>query len=156
VLDETQGAIERILSDKGVIDAARRAVDACRVMEEAFEDAMVDDYDDFLPACRAIPDKGDHHVLAAALKTQAAVIVTENSKHFPEKILAPFGVEVRSADEFIADTIMLDVGRAVAAIGQMRRKLKDPPFSTEALLLKMEAQGLTETVDVLGSYVQFL
>lgn len=155
VLDETERAIETILTGKDYdpADARDRAARARRAMETAFEEALVDDYDDLTCACDGMPDHKDIHVLAAALKTQAATIVTENLKDFPEKVLAPLNIEARSADAFIADTIALDTGRAVAAIRTMRLRLKRPEKTAELLLLDMEAAGLTETVDVLRPHV---
>jgi predicted nucleic acid-binding protein len=155
VLDETERAIETILTGKDYdsADARDRAERARRAMETAFEEALVDDYEDLTCACDGMPDHKDIHVLAAALKTQAATIVTENLKDFPEKVLAPLNIEARSADAFIADTIALDTGRAVAAIRTMRLRLKRPEKTAELLLLDMEAAGLTETVDVLRPHV---
>lgn len=125
-------------------------------METAFEEAMVTDFDVFLPASGGLPDPGDAHVLAAALKIQAAMIVTDNLKDFPENVLKPLNIEARSADEFIADTIALDPGRAVAAIRRMRERFKKPEKTAEVLLLDMEANGLTETVDILRAHVDSL
>lgn len=156
ILDETQAAIEKILTGKGVPDAADRAKRARASMESAFEEAMVSDFEVFLPACQNLPDPGDAHVVAAALKTQAAMIVTDNLKDFPDADLNALNIEVRSADAFIADTIALDPGRAVAAIRMMRARFKKPEKTAELLLLDMEAVGLTETVDVLRSHVQSL
>ena len=155
VLDETQRAIEKILADKGygADDAKDRATRARQAMEAAFEEAIVEDFKDLLCVCEGLPDPGDVHVLAAALKTQAATIVTENLKDFPEHVLAPLNIEARSADSFIADTIALDPGRAVAAIRTMRLRLKRPEKTAEILLMDMDAAGLTETVDVLRPYV---
>jgi hypothetical protein len=153
VLDETQCAIQRILSDKGVEDAPERAKRARVSMEDAFEEAMVSDFDAFLPACAGLPDAGDAHVVAAALKTQAFTIVTDNLKHFPPEFLARLNLEARSTDSFLADTIDLDPGRAVAAIRQMRERFKKPEITTERLLVRMEAESLTQTVDVLRSHV---
>lgn len=153
VMDETEAAIAKILAAKSVADAAERARRARRNMETAFEDAVVSDYDVFLSACAGIPDPDDAHVVAAALKTQAATIVTENLKDFPAGILATLNMEARSADEFIADTIALDPGRAVAAVRRMRERFKRPEKSAEIMLLEMEADGLTETVDVLRTHV---
>lgn len=155
VLDETERAIETILTGKDYesADARDRAARARRAMETAFEEALVDDYDDLTCACDGMPDHKDIHVLAAALKTQAATIVTENLKDFPEKVLTPLNIEARTADAFIADTIALDTGRAVAAIRTMRLRLKRPDKTAELLLLDMEAAGLTETVDVLRPHV---
>lgn len=156
VLEETEAAIGKILASKGISDAASRAAKARGAMERAFEEANVSDFDEFMPACRNLPDESDAHVLAAALKTQAATVVTDNLKHFPEDRLAELNMEVRSADAFIADTIALDPGRAVAAIRRMRERFNRPEKSAEALLLDMEAEGLVETVDMLRPYVATL
>ena len=156
VLDEAEAAIEKILNAKQVPDARERSKRARGFMEAAFEEACVDDYDHFLPACTGLPDPGDAHVVAAALKTQAAMIVTDNLKHFPKSILGRLNIEARSADAFIADTIALDPGRAIAAIRRMRERLKRPEKSAEVLLLDMEAEGLIETVDILRAHVQSL
>lgn len=153
VMDETEVAIGRILAAKLAPDALERASRARRVMEEAFEDARVEDYDEFLSVCAGLPDPDDAHVLAAALKTQAATIVTENLSDFPATHLDRLNIEARSADAFIADTIALDPGRAVAAIRRMRERFKTPSKTPEDLLLDMEADGLTETVDILRPHV---
>ena len=62
---------------------ARRVQSGRASMEAAFEDGMVTDFDNYLPVAAGLPDPGDHHVVAAAAKTQAAMIVTENLKDFP-------------------------------------------------------------------------
>lgn len=153
VLDETEKAIEKMASGRGLEDASVRAHRARKAMEVAFEDALVTDYDGFFNVCQGLPDPNDEHVVAAALKTQAATIVTENLSDFPAELLSKFGVEVRSADHFIADTIALDLGRAVAAIRQMRLRFNNPAKAASSLLLDMEASGLTETVDILKPHV---
>ena len=76
VLDEVQRAIEYILAGKGAEDAVERASRARAAMENAFADAMVDEFETFLPLCDGLPDPDDAHVLAAAMKTRAATIVT--------------------------------------------------------------------------------
>lgn len=156
VLDETEAAIEKILTRQGVADAGDRARRARGFMETAFEEACVCDYDQLLSVCANLPDPNDAHVVAAALKTQASMIVTENLKDFPDAILSALNIEARSADAFIADTIALDPGRAVAAIRTMRLRLKKPEKTPDVLLLDMEAEGLVETVDILRPHVQSL
>jgi len=156
IMDETRIAIEGILSKKHVSDATVRAVRACGGMMKAFEDAMVAGFEEYLPACAGLPDPKDAHVLAAALKTRADVIVTENLNHFPDEVLDPLGIEAHPADTFIANTIALEVGRAVTAIRRMRERLVDPTLSADDLFLKMEAQGLIDTVDTLKPYIHSL
>jgi len=156
ILDETEAAIDGILRKKGRTDAADRAKRARASMEAAFEDAMVTDFDIFLPAAAGLPDPDDAHVVAAAIKTQAAMIVTENLKDFPAAILDTLDIEAKPADEFIADTIALDEGRAVAAIRRMRERFEKPEMTAEALLLSMEATGLVEAVNLLRPHVESL
>ncbi|MDO5657676.1 MAG: PIN domain-containing protein [Paracoccus sp. (in: a-proteobacteria)] len=49
-----------------------------------------------------LPDEGDRHVIAAAMGGQAELILTENRRDFPRRMLAPLGLEVRAPDEFLA------------------------------------------------------
>lgn len=49
-----------------------------------FLDAFVFNYSGFITGLE-LPDKNDCHVLAAAIKTNANVIVTNNIKDFPKK-----------------------------------------------------------------------
>jgi hypothetical protein len=51
-------------------------------METAFEEADVGDYQSMLCACDTLPDPGDAHVLAAALKTRAAIVLWETKTGF--------------------------------------------------------------------------
>lgn len=83
VLDETQVAIQKYLENKGVSDPSGRAARAIVSMESAFAKAMVSGYEQFMSFGDDLPDPGDAHVLAAAIKAKADTIVTENLKDFP-------------------------------------------------------------------------
>ena len=61
-------------------------------IRKAFPDAMVDDYEKFKPEIKILPDGDDAHVIAAACRCRASVLVTENIKHFPVSILSPLGI----------------------------------------------------------------
>ena len=152
ILRETEDAIVDILSKKGVEDAVERGARAIASMSDSFEDAMVSDYERFLCACDGLPDQEDAHIVAAALKTEAATIVTDNIKHFPLALLTPLNLEVRTADEFIADTIALDQGKAVFVIRTMRERFKNPAVTGSGLLLLMEKSGLHSVVNVLRTH----
>jgi len=144
VLDETEAAIAKVTDAKGLPDAVVRARTSREAIEEAFPDAAVTGYEVLVAGLGALPDPGDAHVIAAAIKTRAAVIVTENLKDFPAAVLEPLDIEAKSADAFIADTIGLDPGRAVAAVRQMRERFKKPSKTAEVLLLDMEAAAHTD------------
>ena len=150
---EVEHAITRSYAKKEVEDGAERAAKARRAMERAFEEAVVSGYEDLQPGLGELPDANDAHVIAAAVKTRASVIVTENLRDFPERILKPLDLEAKTADEFIADTVDLDIGWAIPIIRRMRERLKRPEKTAEALLLAMEASGLTHTVDSLRAHV---
>jgi hypothetical protein len=156
VLDEVERGIERFLGEAGDADPSANAKKQRKRVESAFQEASVDNYERFACSCEGLPDEDDIHVVAAALKIRASTIVTDNLSDFPPAILAPLNMEVRSADDFIADTIDLDPGKAVAAIRRMRERFNKPQLTAEQLLLTMEARGLTKTADVLRPYVESL
>ncbi len=95
-----------------------------------------------------LPDEGDRHVIAAAIKTKADIIVTENLKDFPRKVLAQYGIEAKSSDDFIADAINLNPTLATDAIKRMRARLDRPDKTPEIWLLDMEMTGLDPDGDV--------
>lgn len=156
VPQETAAAVSSMLIARNLPDAEARGHAAVSAMTEAFEDAMVSDYDDFLGVAARLPDQGDAHVLAAALKTRAHVVVTDNIRHFPADVLAALNIEAVTTDVFLANTITLDTGRAVSAVRRMRERLKRPERTPGQLLLDMEASGLTATVNVLRPYEESL
>lgn len=153
ILDETQRAIEKILTDRNAADAPARALKARSAMERAFDEACVEGYEDLEATVPKLPDEGDAHVIAAALQAGAAVIVTNNLRDFPGQPLARLNLEVRDADTFLADTIDLDAARAIPAVRKMRLRLQRPEKTPEVLLLDMERFGLLQTVDVLRPHV---
>lgn len=154
VMEETERAIARLLEERGLTDSAARARGSVANMKAAFPEALVEDFDLFETMTYGLPDKNDEHVLAAAIKTQAQALVTENLADFPEYVLAPLAIEARSADDFIADTIALEEGRAVAAINRMRLRLARPEITQEDLLRSLEAHGLMETASVLAPHIE--
>ncbi|MEJ6012089.1 PIN domain-containing protein [Novosphingobium aquae] len=154
VLEETERTLVRLFDERGLPDGTTRAKASIANMKAAFPEALVEDFELFETMSFGLPDEGDEHVLSAALKTQAQAIVTENLTDFPAKVLAPLGIEARSADDFIADTIALEEGKAVAAINRMRLRLVRPELSAEDLLRSFEANGLMETASVLAPHIE--
>jgi predicted nucleic acid-binding protein len=55
-------------------------------MEKAFPDASVERYESLITSLQ-VPDENDRHILAAAIRCKADVIVTSNLKDFPVKDL---------------------------------------------------------------------
>lgn len=153
--------MERALRDKiykGKDNAAELAATQRARISIAFDEALAHDYEACLPVDIKLPDDNDRHVIAAAIKVGASVIVTDNVKDFPIDVLAPLDIEVKTADDFIADTLGLPEGHreAVAAIRKMRERLKRPEITAKELLLRMEGNGLLDSANVLRDHVDML
>lgn len=144
--DEFERVFRRLYPDKESVGPRQRAN-----IERAFPEAAV-----LAPAALIgsllLPDAGDRHVLAAAIMTKATVIVTDNLRDFPASILAPFQIEALSADHFIADCIDFCRSEALPALRGMRVRLRNPAMTAEALIQRMEHQGLVQTANLLSSW----
>lgn len=111
-------------------------------------DALVTDYEDLIPSLQ-LPDPNDRHVLAAAIRGQANVIVTMNLRDFPANVLGPFGIQARHPDEFILQLLDLAPASVLAAAESHRQSLKNPPRTIDEYLETLERQGLAQSVSVL-------
>lgn len=114
------------------------------MMNMAFPDADVEGYEVFTPTL-TLPDPDDRHVLAAALRSQADVIVTTNLKDFPVSYLRTFDVEVQHPDEFIGNLIDLNPAKALEAFRQQVARLKNPPIAAVQVLDNLRKSSLPAT-----------
>lgn len=124
-------------------------------MDRAIPDALVTGYES-LCAGLTLPDPGDRHILAAAIKCGASVIVTFNLKDFPSDALEPFEMEAVHPDDFIADLFDLDRAAVLEAIQAQRASLKNPPHTARELLGRLLIQGLTQSVKLLSEYERLI
>jgi predicted nucleic acid-binding protein len=88
--------------------SAEQAERRIHVMQEAFPEATVSVPAALLEGIPKIPDPDDKHVVAAAMQGHADVIVTANLKDFPKELLAPYGFEIQSPDEFLVQQFHLN------------------------------------------------
>lgn len=159
VLEETEATLKnKILPRYGYDEStsAEKASYTIREIMKAFPESIVDDYAKQLALAEGFPDKNDDHIIAAAVKTRASMIVTENLKHFPEDKLMDLNLEAKTADNFIADAINLDEGLAIGAIARMRKGYNKPKLDGITLLSLMESRGLTSTASILRPFVTSL
>lgn len=108
-------------------------------------DALVTGYEDLIPGLQ-LPDPNDRHVLAAAIRGEADVIVTMNLRDFPVDVVGAFGIEARHPDEFVLDLLELEAGAVLAAAESHRLSLKNPPRTMGEYLETLERQGLARSV----------
>lgn len=125
------------------------------LMNAHTRDALVTDYEDLIEVL-ALPDPADRHVLAAAIKGRADLIVTANLKDFPADALARWGIEARHPDEFLTHQFHLSQPGFLKAVKTVRLRLKSPPKSVEEYLDTLRAQGLLATVNEIAPFDQFI
>ena len=116
-------------------------------------DALVTAYEDLIPGLH-LPDPNDRHVLAAAIRGQADVIVTMNLRDFPAQIVSQFGIEAQHPDEFVLHLLDLAPGAVLAAAAEHRRSLKSPPKPATEHLEALERQQLTPSASALREFVR--
>src|SRR5262249_12530456 len=98
----------------------------------------------------------DRHVLAAAIRTNAQVIVTYNLNDFPAAMLARFDIEAQHPDDFLVSLVDAAPGVVCSAVKQQRESLRNPPKTAEELLATLEGQGLTQAVARLRQFLDLL
>lgn len=130
--------------ERGVVTRAK--LEARRdAMIEAIEDSLVEDYEDLIPTL-TLPDPDDRHVLAAAIKAEADLILTTNLKDFPAKRLAAWQLTAQHPDDFTTDLLRTEQEAVVAVVREMRARRKRPPISAADFLAQLERQGLKKFV----------
>lgn len=139
---------EKVMREKGV-DEEEIKKRVSRV-NEAFPDAHVKNYESLIETLK-LPDKKDRHVLAAAIKTNANVIVTNNLKDFPKDYLVKFGLSVKSADDFLTDIIDLNHDEAVKAFKTLVLHRRNPDLDEFEVLDILRNRDLNNTADYLHS-----
>lgn len=121
------------------------------LMDRAIPDGLVHGYQGLI-AGLTLPDPDDRHVLAAAIRCGASVIVTFNQRDFPNELLASYGVESQHPDEFVDNLLDLDPAAVVAAAQRQRAQLKNPPADVDQYLDMLLRQGLVQTTKALSTY----
>jgi len=86
-------------------EKVRRREDA---MRRHFPEAWVRGYEPLIEAMTN--DDGDRHVLAAAVRSHAELIVTYNIRHFPAAAIEPFEIEIQGPSTFLRGLYDLDPG----------------------------------------------
>lgn len=133
-------------------DLTREKLERTRtLMDLHATDAVVTGYEDLIPGLQ-LPDPNDRHVLAAAIRGQADVIVTMNLRDFPADVVGAFGIEAQHPDEFVLHLFDLALGAVIAAAETHRQCLKNPPKTMSEYLETLERQGLIQTASSLREY----
>jgi hypothetical protein len=124
-------------------------------MDSSTRDCLVTGYQSLSPALQ-LPDPDDRHVLAAAIVGNCDAIVTRNLRDFPETALAPHGIEAVHPDQFLRAQFETEPAIFLAAVRKVRARLKNPPYSVDEYLDRLNRQGLVATVSELRKFAALI
>ena len=122
-----------------------------RLMGTAVRDCLVTGHEPLIEGLE-LPDPDDRHVLAAAIRCNAQVIVTWNLADFPASALEPFDVEAQSPDRFVRHLVDLAPARVAQVLTEQAAALDEPPLSLDDLLRLLRRDGLTTAMAALEEY----
>ena len=109
-------------------------------MRRAFPDSEVTGY---LPLVGSMTcDPKDRHVLAAAVRSNAAAVVTLNVDDFPAASTEPFEVDVIHPDAFLLDLLDLAPALVIAEIREQAIANRREPRTLESLLSALSKAGV--------------
>lgn len=130
-------------------DLNRQQLDTQRdAMIQVIPDSLVTGYESIIETLD-LPDQNDRHVLAAAIRANAEVIVTNNLKDFPDDILDQYNCHAEHPDEFITNLLDLYHAQTVTTFKEDRNHYLNPPYSVVEYLSILKKQGLSTTVSIL-------
>lgn len=139
-----------VMKRKGIEE--HEALKRADKMNLAFPDALVVNYEPLIDSLK-LPDLNDRHVLAAAIKINADLIITNNLKDFPEAYLTNFGLKAKAPDDFFTDIIDLNHEISVQAFKKLVLSKKNPPFNEYDVLDIFRKNGLKDTADYLHALI---
>ncbi|KFA90859.1 PIN domain-containing protein [Archangium violaceum] len=119
------------------------------LLEQAILDVHVSGHESLIDGLTGLPDPDDRHVVAAAIRCGAQVIVTFNLKDFPNAVLARYGMEAQHPDDFVRDLIDLDAATVTQVVRAQAAALKNPPRTLSEVVERLRDQGLTVSASML-------
>jgi len=125
------------------------------LMIKAIPDSLVTGYQPIIDGLN-LPDPNDRHVLAAAIRTNAEVIVTANLKDFPNDALSEYNCCAQHPDDFIMDLLDLNLAQTIVTFKRDRKHYLNPPYTADEYLHILKRQGLTNTVATLEEVIDLI
>jgi predicted nucleic acid-binding protein len=104
-----------------------------RLMNESIRDVVVTGYQSLVDVL-VLPDPDDRHVLAAAIRAKAQVIVTANLRDFPADVLESWDIEAKHPDDFLIDQHHIDATTMRRIIEDIAQAWRDPAVTASNVL----------------------
>jgi predicted nucleic acid-binding protein len=122
-----------------------------RLMNESVPGCLVRNFEHFIDGI-GLNDRNDRHVVAAAIRAGAELIITFNLKHFPDSSLERYNLSAQHPDDFIADLIDLNYECVVKTAAQHRHQLVNPHKNAKEYIDTLFRHGLTQTAAALREF----
>jgi predicted nucleic acid-binding protein len=143
IVDETIAAVH-----KSRPDIAPEKLSRLRdLMLTAVPDSIVSGYEPLIEGLH-LRDPDDRHVLAAAVKSGAQLIVTKD-KDFTADALRPWNIEAKTPDDYMLDLIDISEKIVWGCLQQIVNSRKQRPETVEDVLAQLERSGLVRSVAAL-------
>ncbi|GAA2157711.1 PIN domain-containing protein [Pedococcus bigeumensis] len=144
ILDEV---FTNLRANRPDLDPAR--LDRTRdLMNRAVRDCRVTGYESLIEGL-PLPDPDDRHVLAAAIRARAQVIVTNNLADFPADALQTWDIEAKSPDDFVLDQLDLNRDAVYGAVQRIADSWTNPPGTVADIIAALERDGLVQSAAAL-------
>jgi predicted nucleic acid-binding protein len=132
ILDEVSRTHQKLGWPEKLRESFRAAV------EGAFPEAMVTAYEPLIAS--VTNSEKDRHVLAAAIRANAELIVTFNLRHFPATSLEPYKITAMHPAEYLITLYGMNSGVVVSKLeGIARQKNKTPQEILKTLHISVPA-----------------
>lgn len=148
IVDEALRSLE---SDRPDLEPARLRRTG-ELINASIRDCLVVDHEALAGSIR-LPDPDDRHVVAAAVRCGAQVIVTNNVRDFPHEALDPLGIEARPPDAFVRHVIDVAPELVARVLVEQAAALARPPMSVWTLIARLGHAGLPTSMAAIRPWV---
>lgn len=97
-----------------------------------------------------LPDPDDRHVLASAINAEAGILLTENPKDFPTRVLSLHGIVRRDPDSFLVE-LAQDSSAIAEIVETVCQRAQDAPGSDIPKQAVLKRAKLTRLAKFLNS-----
>ena len=115
-----------------------------RLIDKTIPDCLVQSYRPLIAGLE-LPDPNDRHVLAAAIRCGAQVIVTCDKSHFPVEELSPYDIEAQHPDTFIIYQKEENTLAVLAQLKAARLTYNQPQLSVEEFIARFRNDEMVLT-----------
>lgn len=122
------------------------------LMNAAVPDCLVEGYEG-LEIGLSLPDSNDRHVLAAAIQCKAKIIITQNLKDFPPKVLTQHRMQAQHPDDFVLRCTNRHPEIVAKVVRDQAARLQNPPMTVDQVLTRLHDNGLVQTTAKLKGLV---